>query len=132
MLLEAHGEVLVRVWEAGAKLADRGTARVYALTRQDTQASNAMVTGNLVVCSFDAHVLFDPGSTHSYVSPLFAKSFTKELVDLERLFLVATLTGETILVRDGYHSCSVVVSELEAVANFLLDMTEFKVIMGMD
>ncbi|KAK2429677.1 hypothetical protein QL285_028096 [Trifolium repens] len=40
----------------------RGQARVFALTRQDVQASNAVVTGILSICSQDAHVLKCPHS----------------------------------------------------------------------
>lgn len=52
--------------------ASRGQARIFALTRQDDQASNAVVTGILSICSFDALALIDPGSTHSYMSSYFA------------------------------------------------------------
>ena len=45
---------------------------MFALTPQDVQASNAVVTGIIVVCSHDAHVLYDPGSSHSHVSTSFA------------------------------------------------------------
>uniref|UniRef100_A0A1U7X472 Uncharacterized protein LOC104230539 n=1 Tax=Nicotiana sylvestris TaxID=4096 RepID=A0A1U7X472_NICSY len=55
----------------------RGQARVFAFTRQDAQASNAVVTGILSVCSFDALALIDPGSTHSYVSSYFALRFSR-------------------------------------------------------
>lgn len=56
----------------------QGIARVYALTIKDAQSSNIVVTSILTVCSFVTHVLFDPDLTNSYVSPMFAKSFTKE------------------------------------------------------
>lgn len=45
-----------------------GHAHVYALTQQDTQVSNVMVIGTLFICTHKVRVLFDPGSTHSYVS----------------------------------------------------------------
>lgn len=103
------------------------------MTRQDAQASNAVITGILPVCSFDAHVLFDPGSTHSYVLTLFAKYFTKELIKLERPFLVSTSMGETLLVELGYRSYGVSVEEIDTVVDLmLLDMTNFDVILGMD
>ena len=50
----------------------RGQARVFTLTQQDAQASNAVVTGTISVCFLDARVLLDPGATHSFVSPVFA------------------------------------------------------------
>jgi hypothetical protein len=37
----------------------QGHARVFALTQQDAQASNTVVSGILHVCSFEAKVLFD-------------------------------------------------------------------------
>ncbi|XP_073227080.1 uncharacterized protein [Cicer arietinum] len=57
--------------------AGRGQARVFALTCQDAQTSNAVVTGILSICSRDAHVLFDPGATHSFVSSWFATQLGK-------------------------------------------------------
>ena len=42
------------------------------MTPQDAQASNAVVSVILSVCSLDARVLFDPGASHSFVSPFFA------------------------------------------------------------
>ena len=50
----------------------RGQARVFTLTQQDAQASNAVVAGTIPVCFLDARVLLDPGATHSFVSPVFA------------------------------------------------------------
>ena len=55
----------------------RRQPRIYALTCQDAQLSNTMVTSTLPVCSFDAHVLFDLGSTNSYVSLYFAFWFSQ-------------------------------------------------------
>ena len=47
------------------------------------QALNAVVTGIAKVCSHDACVLYDPGSTHSYVSVGFTSQFGRdpELLD---------------------------------------------------
>lgn len=50
---------------------------MYALTRQDAQASNVVVIGILSVCSHEAHVLFDHDSTHSYVSLFFISVLTR-------------------------------------------------------
>ena len=51
-----------------------------------------MVAGTLPICSFDAHVLFDPGSTHSYVSPYFASRFSQLPLQLDHPFWVGTPT----------------------------------------
>ena len=50
----------------------RGQARVFTLTQQDAQASNAVVAGTIPFYFLDARVLLDPGATHSFVSPVFA------------------------------------------------------------
>ena len=80
----------------GGRGSGKGQPRVFALTRQDAQASNVMVAGTLHVCFFNAYVLFDPGSTHSYVSPCFASRFGKQPVMLDHSFWVNTPIGETL------------------------------------
>lgn len=111
----------------------RGQARVFALTRQDAQVSNAVVTGILSVCSFDAHALIDPGSTHSYVSSYFALRFARQPEMLNHPFLVATPVGDSLLVEYVYRDCQIIVGGRDTVANLIvLDMIDFDVLMGMD
>ena len=48
------------------KIGDR--AHCYAFPgRSEAETSDAVITGNLLVCDCMASVLFDPGSTFSYV-----------------------------------------------------------------
>ena len=56
----------------GAGRVGRGQLCVYALTRQDAKTSNAVVASILKMCSINAHMLFDLGPMHSYVSLYFA------------------------------------------------------------
>ena len=56
--------------------AGRGQARVFTLTPQDAQASNAVVAGTIPVCCCDARVLFDPGVTHSFITSVFTSKVT--------------------------------------------------------
>ena len=39
-------------------------ARAFAITQQGVHASNTVVSGTLLICSFEARVLFDTGATH--------------------------------------------------------------------
>ncbi|XP_059294551.1 uncharacterized protein LOC132047538 [Lycium ferocissimum] len=113
--------------------AGRGQARVFALTRQDVQASNAVVTGILSVCSFDALALIDPGSTHSYVSPYFSLRFDRHPDMLNDPFLVSTPVGASLLVEYVYRACQIRVEGRDTLADLIvLDMVEFDVLMGMD
>lgn len=103
------------------------------MTQQDTQASNVVVSGIITICSCEACVLFDSGSTHSYVSPHFAKHFISSLDKLDEAFLVTTPMGESLLVEYVYCSCEIFVSGRETMIDLMiLEMTAFDVILGMD
>ncbi|XP_070020760.1 uncharacterized protein [Nicotiana sylvestris] len=113
--------------------AGRGEARVFAFTRQDAEASNAVVTCILFVCSFDALALIDPGSTHSYVSSYFALRFSRQPELLNDPFLVATPVGESLLAEYVYRACQIRVEGRDTLADLIvLDMIDFNMLMGMD
>ncbi|WMV24899.1 hypothetical protein MTR67_018284 [Solanum verrucosum] len=113
--------------------AGRSQSRVFALTKQDVQASNAVVTCILSVFSFDAHALIDPGSTHSYVSSYFALRFDRQLEMLNHPFLISTPVGNSLLVEYEYRDCQIRVEGRDTLANLIvLDMIDFDVLMGMD
>ncbi|EOY21598.1 Uncharacterized protein TCM_013491 [Theobroma cacao] len=63
----------------------RAQVRVYALTPKEAQTFNAVVSGTLSVYNMDARVLFDPGATHSFISPCFALRLGKDCVRREEL-----------------------------------------------
>ena len=67
-------------------------AQVFSITQQGAQASNTIVSGTLLICSFEARVLFDTGATHSSVSLYFALRFTEKPILLESPLCVATST----------------------------------------
>ncbi|CAJ2633390.1 unnamed protein product [Trifolium pratense] len=110
-----------------------GQARVFALTRQDAQASNAVVTGMLSICSHDACVLFDPGATHSFVSRPFAACLGIDPSLLEVPLMVATPIGDYLLAKTIYRSCKVLIEGHSLLADLVeLNMVDFDVILGMD
>nr|XP_033509854.1 uncharacterized protein LOC117274634 [Nicotiana tomentosiformis] len=113
--------------------AGRGHARVFAFTRQDAQASNAVVTCILSVCSFDALALIYPGATHSYVSSYFALRFGSQPELLNDPFLVSTPVGESLLAEYVYRACRIRVEGRDTLADLIvLDMIDFDMLMGMD
>ncbi|XP_070034868.1 uncharacterized protein [Nicotiana tomentosiformis] len=99
--------------------AGRGQERVFAFTRQDAQASNAVVTCILSVCSFDALALIDSGSTHSYVSSYFALRFSRQPELLDDPFLVATPVGESLLAEYVYRACQILVEGRDTLADLI-------------
>ncbi|MGV7688489.1 aspartyl protease family protein, partial [Mycobacterium kansasii] len=70
-------------------------ARVYAITQQEAEASNTAVTGILPINTVDIHVLFDSGSTHSFVSPCVASEIGIDQRRLETPLIVSTPLGRS-------------------------------------
>uniref|UniRef100_A0A6J0PDT8 Uncharacterized protein LOC109505381 n=1 Tax=Elaeis guineensis var. tenera TaxID=51953 RepID=A0A6J0PDT8_ELAGV len=80
--------------------------RVYALTQQDANASNSVVTGMIKIASNNVYALFDPGATHSFIATSFIKK-TNEMspTPLENNLCVCTPSGEVILVNSICKDC---------------------------
>lgn len=107
--------------------------QIYAINRADAEAVGDAVEGTLLVCGFQARVLFDPGSTHSFISPRFAQLFDMHARDMDFLLTVATPIGKEVICRTFYPSCPVMIGGLELPANLIsLEMFDFDVILGMD
>ena len=75
--------------------------------RSEAEASDAVITGNLLVCDCMASVLFDPGSTFSYVSSAFANGLNLHCKLLDIPIRVSTPVGESVIVEKVYRSCLV-------------------------
>ena len=69
-----------------------------ALTRAAAEASDDVISGTLFLCHQPATVLFDPGSTFSYVSIYFAPRLVMRFESLAEPVHVLTLIGELLLV----------------------------------
>ena len=109
------------------------SGRVYALTKQDAQASNEVATGTLILFNKEAKVLFDPGATHSFVSLAFGCFSDKPPESLKYVMSVATPMGDSVIIQQVYKACQISMGEREFVVDLLpLEMCDFDVILGMD
>ncbi|XP_070040356.1 uncharacterized protein [Nicotiana tomentosiformis] len=89
--------------------------------------------GTVSIYSRDASVLFDPGSTYSYISSYFASYLVVPCDSLSAPVYVSTPMRHVIVVDHVYRSCVVIIGGLETrVDLILLDMVDFDVILGMD
>ncbi|XP_070050419.1 uncharacterized protein [Nicotiana tomentosiformis] len=96
-------------------------------------ASDAVITCTISVCGMDALVLFDSGSTYSYVSSLFAHFLGVHHESLGTHVYVSTPVGDSVIVDRIYRFCIVTFSGYETRADLLLlDMNDFESILGMD
>ncbi|XP_070019883.1 uncharacterized protein [Nicotiana sylvestris] len=120
--------------QSGGGLPADAPARFYALpSRPDALASYAIITGIISIGGRDASVLFDPGSTYSYVSSLFARFLVISPEPLGTPAHVSTHVGDSVVVDRIYRSRMVTLCGFETrVDLLLLDMINFEVILGMD
>ncbi|XP_070040304.1 uncharacterized protein [Nicotiana tomentosiformis] len=121
------------VQSCGRQPAD-APARFYAFSaRPDVVASDVVITGIISVSGRDSSLLFDLGSTYSYVSSLFAHFVDIPHESLGTLVYVSTPMGNSVVVDWIYQSCVVTFCGYETREDLLLlDMIDFEVIMGMD
>ncbi|WRX15370.1 zinc finger protein [Theobroma cacao] len=111
----------------------RGQARVFALTQQEAQTSNAVVSGILLVCNMNAQVLFYPGASHYLISPCFASRLGRDRVRREEQLVMSTPLKEVFVVEWEYKSCVVRVKDKDTLMNLVvLDTLDFDVILRMD
>ncbi|XP_070031099.1 uncharacterized protein [Nicotiana tomentosiformis] len=111
-----------------------GQARYYALpARTEVVSSNSVIPSIVLVCHRDASVLFDPGSTYSYMSSYFAPYLGVSRVSLSSPIYVSIHVGYSIIVDYVYQSCLVFLGGFETRADLLLlCMVDFNIILGMD
>ena len=89
--------------------------------------------GKLLVCGVEAQILIDPGSTHSFSSPCFAKMIDAPHSELDYILIITTPVGKQVVCRTYYPSCTVLLGDVNLPANLIvLDMHDFDVILGMD
>ncbi|XP_070023112.1 uncharacterized protein [Nicotiana sylvestris] len=89
--------------------------------------------GIISVGDRDASVLFDPGSTYSYVYSIFARFLVISPEPLVTPVHVSTPVGNSVVVDQIYRSCVLTFCGFKTRADLLLlDMIDFEVIFGMD
>ena len=107
--------------------------RFYNINRADAEAVGDVIEGKLLVCGVEAQISFDPGPTHSFLSPLFAKKIDAPPRIMDYVLTVTTPVGKQVVCRTFYPRCPVQLGEVSLLANLiLLDMHDFDVILGMD
>ena len=99
----------------------------------DAEAAGNVVEGKLLIYGVEAKILFDPRSTHSFLSPMFAKLIAIPISELAFVSVVITSVGKQITCRNYYPMCPVKIGVVDLAANLtVLDMHDFDIILGMD
>ena len=64
-------------------------------------------------------MLFDPGATHSFVSPSHAKKLNKDKMIMENPLAIITLLGEIVEVNYMYISCEKMIGDSRLYADLI-------------
>lgn len=70
------------------------------------EALYGIIIGNIIVCDWMAMVLFDPGSTYSYMSIKFSLGLDLVSDMLDSYVYISTLVRDFVVVTQLYHACS--------------------------
>lgn len=89
-VVSGHGSSGVPSRGKGQQTQTQG--RIFALTQQDAQASNTVVTGTIPIYFVFAYVLFNTAATNSFVSVGFAKKLGVYLFLMNSVMCVDTPT----------------------------------------
>ncbi|XP_070039319.1 uncharacterized protein [Nicotiana tomentosiformis] len=124
----------VRGFPRGAGQLGGGQTHCYAfLGRPEAEAFDIVIEGIVTVYHRYALVLFDHGSTYSYVSSYFISHLDFPCSSLNIPVYVYTTVGVSIMVDRMYRSCVVTIDDDEiSVDHLLLNMVDFDVILAID
>ncbi|KAL0541249.1 hypothetical protein IC582_021291 [Cucumis melo] len=107
--------------------------RVFATNRTEAEKAGTVVTGTLPVLGHYALVLFDSGSSHSFISSAFVSHARLEVEPLHHVLSVSTPSGECMLSKEKVKACQIeIAGHAIEVTLIVLDMLDFDVILGMD
>ena len=111
----------------------RAQTCIFAMTSAEAQANPYTVTGIMLVFDTPARVLFDTGSSRSFINTTFVLHANRELVPLKNKLIVNTPLGEQILRTSVFKGCEIVVGWIVLKANLIpLEMSDLDVILRMD
>ncbi|KAA0046287.1 ty3-gypsy retrotransposon protein [Cucumis melo var. makuwa] len=107
--------------------------RVFATNKTEAERAGTVVTGTLPVVGHYALVLFDSGSSHSFIPSAFVLHARLEVQPSHHVLSVSTPSGECMLSKEKVKACQIeIAGHVIEVTLVVLDMLDFDVILGMD
>ena len=83
--------------------------RVLAFVSRDVKNIEIVVSGIFSFCNQNTYVLFDLGSTHSFVSHVFARKLNRPLEPINYLLVVSSAVGGSMTCAYMYPTCEIIV-----------------------
>ncbi|KAL0550149.1 hypothetical protein IC582_014651 [Cucumis melo] len=107
--------------------------KVFATNKIEAERASTVVTGTLLVLGHYALILFDSGSSYSFISSAFVLHARIEVEPLHHVLSVSTPSGECMLSKEKVKGCQIeITGHVIEVTLLVLDMLNFDVILGMD
>ncbi|TYK07886.1 ty3-gypsy retrotransposon protein [Cucumis melo var. makuwa] len=107
--------------------------KVFATNKTEAERAGTVVTGTLPVLRHYASVLFDSGSSHSFICSAFVLHERLEVEPLHHVLSVSTPSQECMLSKEKVKACQIeIAGHVIEVTLLVLDMLDFDVILGMD
>ncbi|XP_052197391.1 uncharacterized protein LOC127804559 [Diospyros lotus] len=107
--------------------------RAFALTSTEAEKGKDTVQGILSLYDIDVCVLFDTGSTHSFVAPRIVCHIPFSSTLLPYYLIVSTPGGVELVGSEIYRDCKIMVHDKELPGDLIiLDIHDFDLILGMD
>ncbi|XP_057469656.1 uncharacterized protein LOC130758731 [Actinidia eriantha] len=117
----------------GGNVNNQRQGRAFALMPGDARNNEDVVAGNLMICSLPAYVLFDTGSSHTFVSTQFTSRLDRKPEPLGYELVVSQPMNKGTVCSMVYRDCSVCIDETVISTDLIpLKMEYFDVIFGMD
>ncbi|XP_058219278.1 uncharacterized protein LOC131329877 [Rhododendron vialii] len=107
--------------------------KAFALTLGDPRNTESVVAGTILICSTPAYVLFDLGSTHSFIASQFALKLSKSPEPLAYELLVSMPLNSSTICKLIYRECDVKFAGKKLIADLIsMPIDHFDAILGMD
>ena len=107
--------------------------RAFALVQPDVGVSDAVVEGMIIMFSSCARILFDIGSSHSFISASFILSLGLHVEAMDFVLSVVSPLGGEVDTCSICRGCVVRITGQDLVADFVvLDMAGYDVVLDMD
>jgi hypothetical protein len=102
------------------------------MTNDEAQQAQDVVLGMFLVSSLPATILFDSGSSHSFISSSFVMKHSLPIAIMKHTMLVSSLGGE-MRVKHICPAVSITIREVDFLSNLiLLDSKGIDIILGMN
>ena len=107
--------------------------RVYVVTQQTKAVDQSVIQGTFLLFRLWTRVLFDSGSSHSFIAASCVRVLGLEIETLDKPLHVSSPLGTKARIDRICRRCEFEISGILLTVDLLvLDMSEFEVILGMD